>query len=163
MNDVHGPMEGCPERVELELLATGTTASKSTVKHLEECFHCRTLLSQITAENDLLGSALFAESNTNDIERILEQPIEGYTVLRELHRGGQGVVFLARQISTNRTVAIKMLLQGRFATSSQRMRFDREVELVAGPAESWSRALMGTCISRWNTSMARHWTLGTLK
>ena len=132
MNDVQGPMEGCPERVELELLATGTTASRATVKHLEECFHCRTLLSQITAENDLLGSALFAESNTNDIERILEQPIEGYTVLRELHRGGQGVVFLARQISTNRTVAIKMLLQGRFATSSQRMRFDREVELVAG-------------------------------
>lgn len=132
MNDVHGPMEGCPERVKLELLASGTTASDSTLKHLESCAHCRTLLDQITAENDLLGSALFAESNTNDIERILEQPIEGYTVLREIHRGGQGVVFLARQISTNRTVAIKMLLQGRFATSDQRMRFDREVELVAG-------------------------------
>lgn len=132
MNDVHGPMEGCPERVKLELLASGTTASDSTLKHLESCAHCRTLLDQIKAENDLLGSALFAESNTNDIERILEQPIEGYTVLREIHRGGQGVVFLARQISTNRTVAIKMLLQGRFATSDQRMRFDREVELVAG-------------------------------
>ncbi len=114
------------------MLAAGAAADESLSAHLDSCASCRALLSEITADNDLLGSALFAESNSNDIERILDQPIDGYNVIRELHRGGQGVVFLARQISTNRTVAIKMLLQGRFATSSQRMRFDREVELVAG-------------------------------
>ncbi|HAW96633.1 MAG: hypothetical protein CMJ33_11190 [Phycisphaerae bacterium] len=132
MNDAEGTTGDCPQRVELEILATGATASESLSAHLKSCPSCQELLRQIVADNDLLGSALFAESESNDIERILDQPIEGYTVLKEIHRGGQGVVFLARQLSTNRTVAIKMLLQGRFATSSQRMRFDREVELVAG-------------------------------
>ena len=110
MNDVEGTTGDCPQRVELEILATGATASESLSAHLKSCPSCRELLSQIIADNDLLGSALFAESESNDIERILDQPIEGYTVLKEIHRGGQGVVFLARQLSTNRTVAIKMLL-----------------------------------------------------
>ncbi len=132
MGDAHESIGGCPDRAELEILASGGTSTPELSGHLAHCASCRALLKEITEENDLLGSALFAESNSNDIERIEDQPIDGYEVLRELHRGGQGVVFVARQISTNRTVAIKMLLQGRFATSSQRMRFDREVELVAG-------------------------------
>ena len=132
MDETSVPMSGCPERVALELVAAGDEAGESLSRHLETCGACRSVLKQIKADNDLLGSALFAESNANDIERIQEQPIDGYEVVREIHRGGQGVVFVARQISTNRSVAIKMLLQGRFATSSQRMRFDREIELVAG-------------------------------
>lgn len=57
--------------------------------------------------------------------------IEGYDLLDELHRGGQGVVYRAIQRSTNRTVAIKLLVHGAFATAGERRRFEREVELLA--------------------------------
>ncbi len=58
--------------------------------------------------------------------------IEGYDDLRELRRGGQGVVYTATQRSTRRQVAIKVLLDGAFASPSARRRFEREVELIAG-------------------------------
>ncbi|MBL9121476.1 MAG: serine/threonine protein kinase [Phycisphaerae bacterium] len=57
--------------------------------------------------------------------------IEGYDLLEELHRGGQGVVYRAIQRSTNRIVAIKVLVHGAFATAGERHRFEREVELLA--------------------------------
>ncbi len=57
--------------------------------------------------------------------------IPGYRLDGEVHRGGQGVVFLAKQIATRRRCAVKMLIGGRFATSTQRIRFEREVEVVA--------------------------------
>ena len=57
--------------------------------------------------------------------------IEGYELVRELHRGGQGIVYQAVQKATKRKVAIKVLLEGPFASESARRRFEREVELVA--------------------------------
>lgn len=57
--------------------------------------------------------------------------ISNYDVLRELHRGGQGVVYQAIQRSTKRIVAIKVLLDGQHASRHARRRFEREVELVA--------------------------------
>ena len=57
--------------------------------------------------------------------------IEGYEILRELHRGGQGVVFQAIQKATKRKVAIKVLREGPYASKSAQKRFEREIELVA--------------------------------
>ncbi|MGE3182316.1 MAG: serine/threonine protein kinase, partial [Phycisphaerae bacterium] len=57
--------------------------------------------------------------------------IPGYTGLRELRRGGQGVVYIATQVSTKRTVAIKVLAAGAFASVSARRRFEREIDLAA--------------------------------
>ena len=57
--------------------------------------------------------------------------IPGYEVLREINRGGQGVVYQALQLSTKRKVAIKLLLEGHFASRASRKRFEREIELVA--------------------------------
>jgi serine/threonine protein kinase/Flp pilus assembly protein TadD len=58
--------------------------------------------------------------------------IPGYDDLHELRRGGQGVVFQATQRSTKRQVAIKVLLHGAWASESQRRRFEREIDLIAG-------------------------------
>jgi serine/threonine protein kinase len=55
----------------------------------------------------------------------------GYTIIREVHRGGQGVVYQALQQSTKRRVAIKVLLEGPYASEKTRRRFEREIELVA--------------------------------
>jgi WD40 repeat protein/serine/threonine protein kinase len=57
--------------------------------------------------------------------------IRGYQIIRELHRGGQGIVYEALQRSTKRKVAIKILISGRFASPRTRRRFEREIELVA--------------------------------
>ena len=60
----------------------------------------------------------------------LQQALPGYEFIERLRHGGQGVVYKALQLSTNRTVAIKVLLDGPLATDRQRHRFAREVELI---------------------------------
>lgn len=56
----------------------------------------------------------------------------GYEVMEELGRGGMGVVYKALQKATRRTVALKVMLQGHDASPRQRLRFEREIDLVAG-------------------------------
>ena len=58
--------------------------------------------------------------------------IDGYQILRELGRGGQGLVLLAIQVSTKRKVAIKILRDGAYASPAAQRRFLREIELAAG-------------------------------
>lgn len=58
--------------------------------------------------------------------------IPGYDILKEIGRGGQGIIYRAMQRSTRRTVAIKVLREGPFADRTARARFEREIEIVAG-------------------------------
>ncbi len=55
----------------------------------------------------------------------------GYQLIREIHRGGQGVVYQAIQKSTKRKVAIKVMKEGPFASTADRGRFEREVQVLA--------------------------------
>lgn len=57
--------------------------------------------------------------------------ISGYEIVRELNRGGQGVVYQAIQLSTKRKVAIKILIDGALASPAAQRRFLREIELAA--------------------------------
>lgn len=57
--------------------------------------------------------------------------IEDFEILGELGRGGMGVVYKAHQISLDRTVAVKVIRSGEFATQEQIDRFLGEARATA--------------------------------
>jgi len=128
------PQHGCPTLEALDAAASGS-ASAALSDHLTECPRCRRRLERVRADQTLLGEIAAlgdpAESGRGRVTVAGLASVPGYDVREELHRGGQGVVFRAVQTATKREVALKVLLHGTLATSLQRRRFEREIELAA--------------------------------
>jgi serine/threonine-protein kinase len=88
---------------------------------LAECFQGLAALAELRA------SVLPAEEPALALPRIQGD----YELLREIGRGGMGIVYQARQISLGRTVALKMLSAAQLHSPSGRRRFQVEVQASA--------------------------------
>ncbi|MBN1347388.1 MAG: protein kinase [Phycisphaerae bacterium] len=146
-------MSGCLSLEELERIASGQEdgPGRDLAGHLEECASCRERLDDVrrnlqlfdaylASDSDFLQRSLRTtpcESESGNGASDLGEPtgalpvIDGYELLEEIHRGAQGAVYKAVQTSTKRTVGIKVLLHGLYASHRQKRRFEREIDLVA--------------------------------
>jgi eukaryotic-like serine/threonine-protein kinase len=128
------------ERVELlleEILDSGRTPEEVCVSWPELLSEVRRRWQQmcaVDAELDALFPSTLDPNGASaapwDAGADLPQ-IPGYAVEAMLGRGGMGIVYKARHLRLNRTVALKMLLAGAYAGPPERARFQREAEAVA--------------------------------
>ena len=104
-----------------------------------KCDQCGTPLPQ----NELGGQCPICLLNLGDVvEEATDQSrpprvtsgmrlLGDYELMRQLGRGGMGVVYEAHQVSLNRTVALKMVLDTEAATPTALRRFAIEAEAIA--------------------------------
>ncbi|NLX53907.1 MAG: serine/threonine protein kinase [Planctomycetaceae bacterium] len=94
---------------------------------------------------ELWGAVLVADAAGSDAFQSIVDPdppggaeafhtprrLGDFELLKEIGRGGMGVVYLARQVNLNRQLAVKMILRGPLASESDRERFLAEARAAA--------------------------------
>ena len=113
-----------------ESKAGGASREPDIGAHVENCKACAEWVRNARFEREFADAA-----STRAFARDLTEPslpeLPGYQIVREVSRGGQGIVYEATQSRTRRRVALKILRQDHGVRRSQRARFEREIEIAA--------------------------------
>jgi hypothetical protein len=154
------PISRCITEADLRAFQLGELPERlaeAVTRHLEECPACEALACGLDALSDPIldgirqppgadglpgptrawvdrtptraPASLAAVTDPQAAARVPHAP--GYTLLEELGRGGMSVVYLARQESPQRLVALKMILGGAHADAERRARLRAEADAIA--------------------------------
>lgn len=122
----------CPSSERIALALDDECQDHELIAHLDECNACRRRLEDSRVPNPFRGAlgaaAGFVELETEDSAPL----VADFQVLREIRRGGQGVVYEAYDPLTSRRVALKTILPSAIGGESNLVRFEREISLIAG-------------------------------
>ncbi|MHC4796980.1 MAG: protein kinase domain-containing protein [Planctomycetota bacterium] len=129
-------MSQCLTEEQLQNLAAGGLPEAEAgplQDHLKQCPSCQQLLSECRENLAFMTTftqAVTGDDQTSESSRVTDS-VAGYEIKREIHRGAQGIIYQAIQLSTSAEVAIKFLREGMHASATNRRRFEREIELIA--------------------------------
>src|SRR5262245_59122641 len=138
----------CPDRQQLVAYVNGALPLETAdiiTDHLERCPSCEHVIAALEREPGALAAELRGMQNADLVAILDGSPIRarhpssssttmpritlpGYELLGELGRGGMGVVYKARQVRLNRTVALKMIVGSAHVDAESLARFQREAQ-----------------------------------
>ena len=105
-------------------------ATPSHAEEIRDLFPALLMMEQIAPDSDAEASFLAGSSLRKQLVEHPEQ-LGDYRILREIGRGGMGIVYEAEQVSLGRHVALKVLPQLLQPDLKQRQRFEREARSAA--------------------------------
>jgi serine/threonine protein kinase len=119
-----------PSKEQIRAFATGSLSNEDlscVADHLAQCDACSTWMDSLPDDDTLLQLLRSVPVESRHTLRL----VAGFDIVRELARGGMGVVYLARQTALGRDVALKMIHRGAHAHPEELSRFRREAQVIA--------------------------------
>jgi predicted Ser/Thr protein kinase len=141
------PARSCPPLDVLEQFASRALESDSAgelEEHCSTCFDCASRLREISGHRDLESRLRRAFDVRPATERI---HVAGFRIVRELGRGGMGVVYEAEQLAPARKVALKVVRGGQFADARTLALFQREIEAMSRLSHECIAAIHGAGVT----------------
>jgi eukaryotic-like serine/threonine-protein kinase len=125
----------CPEiEVLCALILPGSELEDRVAveRHVAECPACTARVAELRADLELESRLERALPSTRpSAARGSRREITGYRIVRELGRGGMGIVYAAVQESSGREVALKVVRGSHFVDENALRLFQREIRVLA--------------------------------